>query len=230
METETIMVPAAKSDARLRADVLSEFAWDPHVRGFPVDVSVRSGVVALTGQAPSLAARVAVVEAAHRVQGVLDVVDDLAVAPGSATLRSDDELARGVREALRWDAYLPDGRITSTVSQGVVTLGGRVETWSARMDAERVVQRLAGIRGVLNRIAVEAGNADPVAIKLRIERALERRAEREARRIAVTVRDGIVTLAGVVPSWADRKAAERVAASAPGVRGIDDRLTIEPGP
>ena len=225
---DTITVPTAKSDARLRADVLSEFAWDPRVRGCAAEVSVRSGVVALTGQAPSLAARVAVVEAARRVQGVLDVVDDMKVAPGIAALRSDDDLARGVREALRWDAYLPDGRITSTVSEGVVTLGGSVERWSARLDAERVVQRLAGVRGIVNRIGVEPAEADPLAIKLQIERALERRAEREARRIAVTVRDGIVTLAGVVPSWADRQVVGSIAARAPGVRGIEDRLTVEP--
>lgn len=225
---ESIALPAAKSDARLKADVLSEFAWDPYIRGSRVEVAVRSGVVTVTGQADSLASRIAITEAAHRVQGVLDVVDDMSVAPSDATVRSDDELAHAVREALRWDAYLPDGRITSTVSGGTVTLGGTVEEWPARMDAERVVQRLAGVRGVVNRIAVNAVSVDPVAIKMQIERALERRAEREARKIAVTVKDGIVTLTGPVPSWADRQVVERIAGSAPGIRGIDDRLTIEP--
>lgn len=226
MQTATQTV--VKSDARIKADVLSELAWDPRVRDNTVTVAVRSGTVTITGQATSLAAHVAIVDAAHRVQGVLDVVDEMTVAPSAATIRNDDEIAHAVREALRWDAYLPDDRIKTTVSGGVVTLQGVVDSWSNRMDAEKVAQRLVGVRGIVNRITVGGTTVDPMAIKLQIERALERRAEREARRIVVSVRDGAVTLTGPVASWAERQMVERVAGSSPGVRSIDDRLTIEP--
>jgi osmotically-inducible protein OsmY len=110
----------------------------------------------------------------------------------------------------------------------VVTLQGVVDSWSNRLDAKKAVQRLIGVRSIVNRITVGGAVIDPIAIKLQIERALERRAEREARRIVVSVRDGVVTLTGPVASWADRQMVERVAGSTPGVRSIDDRLTIEP--
>jgi osmotically-inducible protein OsmY len=217
-----------KSDARIKADVLSELAWDPRIRDNNVTLTVRSGTVTITGQASSLAAHVAIVDAVHRVQGVLDVVDEMTVAPSASAICSDDEIAHAVREALRWDAYLPDDRIKSTVSSGVVTLQGVVDSWSNRLDAKKAVQRLIGVRSIVNRITVGGAVIDPIAIKLQIERALERRAEREARRIVVSVRDGVVTLTGPVASWADRQMVERVAGSTPGVRSIDDRLTIEP--
>ena len=86
-------------------------------------------------QAPSLAARVSVIEAAHRVQGVLDVVDEMTVAPTPESLRSDVDIARAVRDCLQWDAYLPDERISCTVSAGTVTLRGSVDTWAQRGDA-----------------------------------------------------------------------------------------------
>ena len=225
---ETIARPMVKTDARIKADVLSELAWDPYIRDASATVVVASGVVTLSGQAPSLAAHLAIVSACHRVQGVLDVVDEMTVAPSPEAVRTDDELAHAVREALRWDAYLPDERIATTVSGGVVTLQGSVPAWAHRADAERVVQRIVGVRAVVNRINVACPQADPVAIKLQIERALERRAECAARRISISVRDGKVTLTGPVASWTERQAIERIAGSSPGVRGIEDRMTIEP--
>ena len=122
----------------------------------------------------------------------------------------------------------PDERIATTVSGGVVTLQGAVPSWAHRSDAERAIQRLVGVRGVVNRITVACAQADPVAIKLQIERALERRAERTARRITISVRDGVVTLTGPVASWIERQAIERIAGSSPGVRSVEDRMTIEP--
>ena len=47
-------------------------------------------------------------------------------------------------------------------------------------------------------------------------------------KITVAVKDGVVTLSGTVQSWADRNAVERVAGSAAGVTGIDDRLVVDP--
>ena len=110
----------------------------------------------------------------------------------------------------------------------MVTLQGTVPSWAHRSDAERAIQRLVGVRGVVNRITVACAQADPVAIKLQIERALERRAERTARRITISVRDGVVTLTGPVASWIERQAIERIAGSSPGVRSVEDRMTIEP--
>jgi osmotically-inducible protein OsmY len=214
--------PMVKSDARIRADIMSEIEWDPFIRDVPCKVAVENGAVTVTGQAPSLAARVSVVDAAHRVQGVLDVVDEMTVAPTPESLRSDVDVARAVRDCLQWDAYLPDERISCTVSAGTVTLRGSVDTWAQRGDAERTVQRLSGVRQLVNRLTVESKSVDPAAIRLQI------RAEREARRINVAVKDGVVTLSGSVQSWAERNAVERVAGCASGVTGIDDRIVVDP--
>ena len=69
---------------------------------------------------------------------------------------------------------------------------------------------------------------DATRIKNDIEEALERQAEREARRISVTVREGTVTLTGRIRSWAERNAVDRVAGFAPGVQRVDDRLIVDP--
>ena len=88
---------------------------------------------------------------------------------------------------------------------GWVTLEGTVERWSQREDTERAVRNLAGVKIVVNKIAVTPAKPVTEDVRKAIEQALDRRAEREARRIRVDVRDGAVTLTGLVHSWAERQ-------------------------
>jgi osmotically-inducible protein OsmY len=154
-----------KPDAQIKSEVLDELRWEPSVNETEVGVQVRNGVVTLTGSIGSYPKKLAAIKAAHRVLGVLDVVDDMRVSIPRAWERSDEEIAKAVRTALRWDVTVPDERITSTVAGGMVTLEGTVDTWVQRYDAERAVQRLTGVKGVRNRVAVSPGSADPDAIK-----------------------------------------------------------------
>jgi osmotically-inducible protein OsmY len=224
----SMTVAVTKSDSQLKSDVLAELRWDPRVRETEVGVQVRGGTVTLTGSIDSYAAKLAAREAAHRVLGVLDVADELRVRLPSAWERGDPDVAKGVRDALRQDVTVPDDRITTTVSEGVVTLEGEVDLWSQRADAERAIERLSGVKGVINRIAIAPKAVDAAFVKRQIEEALERQAEREARRIGVSISDGVVTLTGTVRSWAERNAIDRVAGYAQGVRRVDDRLTVDP--
>ncbi len=217
-----------KTDTQIHHDVLEELKWDSRVDETEVGVEVDNGVVTLTGTVPSWAKRMAAQEAAHRVIGVLDVANDIKVrVPGGFT-RTDTEIAQAVRSALEWDVFVPEDKIRSTVSDGLVTLDGTVERWSQRADAERAVRNLTGVKSVVNRITVTPAGPATEDVRKAIEHALERRAEREAKRIQVDVRDGIATLTGSVHSWAERKSVVAAARFTPGVRGVEDRLMTEP--
>lgn len=217
-----------KADSQIKSDVLAELKWDPTVDQTEVGVQVRAGIVTLVGSIPSYAKKLAARNAAHRVFGVLDVVDNIQVKIPSMFERSDEDIAKAVRHALRWDVLVPDERITSTVSAGTVTLQGNVDTAAQRRDAQHSVERLTGVRGVINQIAVNAPPVNPEKIRHDIEEALERQSEREARNVGVEVHDGVVTLSGVVRSWGEKGAIERVVACAPGVRRVEDKTSVDP--
>jgi osmotically-inducible protein OsmY len=218
-----------KTDTQIHHDVLEELQWDSRVDEKEVGVQVAGGVVTLTGTVTSWAKRMAAQEAAHRVIGVLDVANDVQVKVLLGGLApTDTEIAQAVRRALEWDVFVPEEKITSTVTGGWVTLEGTVEGWSQRNDAERAVRNLTGVKSVVNKITVMPPNAVTEDVQKAIEQALERRAEREARQIRVDVRDGTVTLTGSVHSWAERKSVLAAARFTPGVRTVEDHLRTEP--
>jgi osmotically-inducible protein OsmY len=66
----------------------------------------------------------------------------------------------------------------------------------------------------------------PSNVKTLIEDALKRDAEIDAQAIRVDVVDGTVTLKGKVKAWSERRAAARVAWSLPGVRAVNDRISV----
>lgn len=217
-----------RTDAQIKTDVLNELEWDSRVDETEVGVQVKDGVVTLAGHVPAYTKKLAAIQAAHRVHGVLDVVSELEVKSPAFWKRSDQDVAKAVRHALQLDVLVPEQRITSTITDGVVALRGKVDSWAQRQDAEGAIHRLAGIKGVINQITVEPKAADATTIKHQIEDALERQAEREAKRVSVKVNDGVVLLTGTVRSWGERRAIEGAAGFASGVRRIDNRTTVDP--
>lgn len=217
-----------KSDSEIKQQVLRELKWDSRIGWSQIGVEVLESVVTLTGVVSSYAQKLAAQDAAHRINGVLDVANDVEVRPDGIFIRSDAEIALAVRHVLEWDALVPDERIKSTVSEGWVTLQGDVDFWQQRQDAELSVLRLEGVIGVTNEITVAPKVVDEEELREEIEYALERRADREAERLRIEVHDGAVDLYGRVHSWQEKRAVVGSISHAPGVAQIRDHLRIDP--
>ncbi|HEX6479768.1 MAG TPA: BON domain-containing protein [Ktedonobacteraceae bacterium] len=219
------MAVSTRSDEEIQKDVLEELKWDARVRPNEIGVAVKDSVVTLTGWVDSYLKKLAAEEDAYHVPGVKAVVNDIEVRlPGSAQ-RTDPDLAKAVLDALKWDAGIPTDKIQVTVDHGWVTLKGEVEYYFQKRDAERAVERLSGVRGVTNLLVVKT-QPTPSDLKEQIQKALVRNAETDARRITVEVVGSKVILRGTVSSYAEKKAAEEVAWSAPGVTEVDNRIIV----
>jgi osmotically-inducible protein OsmY len=215
-----------RTDAQIQSDVLSELRWDARVQPNEIGVAVKDGVVTLTGWVDSYTKRWAAEEAAHGVRGVKAVANDIEVRLGTTSERNDADIAAAAVRALEWDAFVSVDKLDVTVSKGWVTLKGEVEWQYQKQDAERVVRRLSGVKGVTNLITVRP-RVTPSELKEKIEQALVRTAQLDAKKITVEVEGSKVTLKGTVRSWAERAEAERQAWLAPGVTSVDNRITIE---
>jgi osmotically-inducible protein OsmY len=211
----------------LQKDVAAELKWEPRLREEEIGVTVRDGVVTLTGFVPDYSQRRVAAKAAERVAGVRAVAQDLVVKMPEAHQRSDTELAHQIVNALAWDIEVPNEKIKAKVDNGWVTLDGEVDWQYQRNAAERTVRYLTGIKGVNNLIVIKP-HASPYDVAQHIKAALHRSAEADARKIQVTASDGTVTLTGTVRSWPERTEVERAAWSANGVTAVDDRLAVVP--
>src|SRR6267378_3820020 len=175
-----------RTDEQVQQDVLAELKWDARVNPNEIGVVVKDGIVTLTGWVDSYIKKWAAEEAALRVRGVKAIANEIEVRLPSSAERTDEDIARAALEALEWDALVPTDKIKVTVSKGWVTLEGEVEWQYQKEDAERVIRRLAGVKGVTNLITVKP-NVTPSELKKKIEDALVRNAELDARNIRVEV-------------------------------------------
>jgi osmotically-inducible protein OsmY len=212
-------------DSELQHDVMAELEFDPSVDASKIGVAVEDGIVTLTGHAQNYSEKAAAERIAKRVKGVDAVANDIEVKLAIDAERDDSDLARVALEALRWNASLPRDRVKVGVNAGWVTLEGELEWEYQRRAAYDCVRALHGVRGVTNSIAVSP-KVQPGDVKEKIEAALRRNAEVDAKKITVEAVDGRVTLKGVVRSWVEREDAVSAAWAAPGVRNVVDELKI----
>lgn len=216
------------AEARVVQEVVAELKWASRVDERTIEVTSSDGVVTLRGTAPSWPAREAAAAAAHRVAGVLDVVNELRVRAPDSFRRTDLELAKAVRHALEWDVAVPHDRIGSTVSDGVVTLQGSVDSWDEHDDVIQCVRNLSGVIELKSLIEVDPQPPplDPAGLEASIASALARHARHAAKHVRVEVTGGRVVLRGSVPSSAERNVILGAVRGTPGVGHIDNRLVL----
>jgi osmotically-inducible protein OsmY len=212
------------TDEEIQKDVLAELKWDAQVQPNEIGVSVKDGVVTLTGWVDSYLKKWAAEDAVHRVAGVKAVANDNEVKLFGE--RTDPDIAEAAIRALQWDASVPADKIQVTVSKGWVTMRGEVNWNFEKQDAERVVRRLTGVNGVSNLITVKPSTT-PSELKKRIEDALVRNAKVDANKITVEVQGSKAILKGAVRAWVEKEEAERVAWLAPGVTSVENRITVD---
>jgi osmotically-inducible protein OsmY len=148
------------ADHAIEREILARLAWDPRIDHGAVRVAVSDGTVTLAGHVRSYPRRLAVERIAREASGAA-VTNDLEVRLPPGSVCGDAAMADAAEYALRWDGRFPVDDIRVTVSGGCITLDGEVDRPHDRAAAERAVQRVMGLRGIVNRIVVaeEAGRA-----------------------------------------------------------------------
>jgi osmotically-inducible protein OsmY len=140
-------------------------------------------------------------------------------------------LRRDVEAALEWDPRVDAREIGVAAKDGVVTLSGHVSTYSERVGAEEVTTKVKGVRGIANEVEVKLGKEgqrSDTEIAAAAVTALGRHVAVPSEGVRVVVRDGWITLEGSVDAMYRRIAAENAVRFLPGVRGINDLISIRP--
>jgi osmotically-inducible protein OsmY len=211
------------TDTLLQNQVMEELNWDPMLHDAQVGISVREGIVTLSGYVDTYAIKAAAEYAVKRVKGVQIVVQEILVRPLDGL--SDEEIAKAIIHTFTWHSEIPQDQIQLQVQQGTVILTGKVGWYYQRKAAEQAVKDLNGVKEVSNRIQVESQLANQ-EVKKKIKEAFKRNALLEAEKITVEMQGSKVILKGKVASWAEKREAEEAAWAVPGVLTIEDELMV----
>lgn len=214
-----------KTDAELKKDVEAELNYEPSVNSTHIGVTVKERVVTLTGHVSSYMERWRAEEAAKRVYGVAAIANELDVKLPGISERTDEDLAAACAAALKGTHSVPADKVKVVVRNGFVELVGEVEWHYQKTSAELAIRDITGIRGIANNITVKP-RVSPTDVKQKIEDALKRSAELDARRISVQTSNGTVILRGSVRAWVEKEEAEQAAWAAPGVTAVQNQITI----
>lgn len=221
----TLKSTPMKTDEKIQQDVLEQIRWNPLLDAAEIGVSVRNGVVTLSGQVDTYQKKLAAEKEAKKVAGVRAIAEEIHVGISPRSKKTDAEIAEAVINALKWHTSIPQENIQVKVEDGIVTLDGEVEWEFQRESAKNAVVNLTGVRNVINTIRLKH-KVTPNDLKQRINAAFHRSATLDASKIEVEVVGTKAILKGKVRSFAEREDAENAAWSAPGILDVDNKLEL----
>ena len=178
-----------KTDTEIHRDVETELQWDPRVDNKKIGVIVSDGVVTLTGEVSHFAEKWAAEDVAKRISHVRAIANEIQVNIPLAGVRNDTDIAEAAANALRWHVATAGYEIKPVVTNGWVSLTGKVQWGFQRNVAETAVGHLLGVKGVTNRIMVNT-TVKAADVKQKIENAFKRHAILDSNDIKVKCRLG----------------------------------------
>lgn len=144
---------------------------------------------------------------------------------------TDLTLRENVLSELEFEPSVNAAHIGVAVEKGVVTLSGHVGSYAEKLAAERVVQRVKGVRAIAQEIEVrlpsdKKTNDDEIA-----QRALSVISWDTTipdQRLKIKVQDGWITLSGEVEWYFQRQGAEAAVRKLSGVAGVINLIAVKP--
>jgi osmotically-inducible protein OsmY len=147
-------------------------------------------------------------------------------------MKSDRQLKHDVIDELAWESTVNDMEIGVEVADGIVTLTGKLGSYAEKYAAERVVQKVTGVRGVAVEIEVRLSDASErtdadIAHTVSLALGWNSWLSGSGDAIKVMVENGWVTLSGQVDHEFQRTVAENTVQTLMGVVGISNQITAK---
>ncbi|MBU69207.1 MAG: OsmY domain-containing protein [Cupriavidus sp.] len=144
-------------------------------------------------------------------------------------MKTDVELKKLVSDELDWDPRIVAGGVGVEVHQGIVTLSGHVGSYSEKIAAERAVERISGVKGVVVKLEVTPKSKPrDEDVALAVRNALQWYVHVPADNLQVEIEKGWITLRGTVQWGFQRRAAEKAVAHIRGVVGVSNLIRVVP--
>ena len=205
--------------------VAEAFVEDPRVNATAVDVQTTDGIVTLTGSVRSLAGKKHAELEARKINGVRNVVNNLAV---EVVSRPDLDVAQDIRHRFINSTLSTTHGFGVSVKDGVATLTGEIGSWPERREAERLASEVRGVKEVRNQIVTayrsQRSDAD---IRNDVRSSISSDVYLSGLPISIAVKQGLVTLQGETGNAYQKERAGRIAHQINDVKDVENKLTVQ---
>jgi osmotically-inducible protein OsmY len=138
------------ADDEIAARAVNVLRWNTAVPEDRIQVRVADGVVTLKGSVEWHYQREAAERALRSMTGLRGLINQLSVSPHASV----GDLRERIEKALRRDAEIEAQGITVSVSDGTVTLEGKVHSYAERRAVENAAWAAPGVKRVEDRLQV----------------------------------------------------------------------------
>ncbi len=152
----------------------------------------------------------------------------------TATANEGNSYKDAVKQALQ-QAELQDVSVDEDQDKNTITLGGKVHSENARMQASEVAKAAAGSRTIANEISVQPVGAESESkdIASDLDSAIEKNYKAaltakglDKEHIRFDAKNGVLTLKGKVKNRVERNQAEELAQATPNVRQVLNQIDV----
>ena len=214
-----------KTNEKLQRSVQNAIKWEPLLHAAEIGVSVKDGVVTLSGIVDSYAKKLEAEEAAKKVLGVRAVAQNIKVEINDVWNKNDTEIATTVLNALKLSLDISSENINIEVEKGYVTLNGELPWYYQKELAEKTVSQLLSVNGVANKIVI-VPNIKNFFEEEAIKPYLSENWLLANCDINISITKSQATLTGVVKSLYQKDLAERIVWNSPGVSSVNNNIHI----
>lgn len=195
-------VACAQTDAGITTNVKTKLAADDTVKAYQVDVDTRNGVVTLSGDVETTAAKEQAIQIARGTDGVRDVIDQMRVDEAAATAGTYDLENRAERGA----AELKEESLEAYDK--------------AKTEGREAANKVGDAADKAGAVITDAAITSAVKAKFLVDTTVK------GLKIDVDTSGGMVTLNGTVSSRAEADRAMMLARNTDGVKGVHSNLKV----
>ena len=134
---------------------------------------------------------------------------------------ADADITAAIETLLATKKGLTAHLIAVQTREGIVELSGCTDNLLARQRAEEIVLAVRGVRGLHSTLAVRTADVPDAELQHAVARALADDPATDDYQVHCLASHGVVTLSGLVQTWAEKQLVLRVVQGVRGVRGFE---------
>ncbi|MGK7369287.1 MAG: BON domain-containing protein [Candidatus Halalkalibacterium sp. M3_1C_030] len=146
------------TDEQIKIAIKKAFTYDPRVPAENIEVSIENDIAILSGTVNNLNSKLAAESDARHTAGVRGVENNIEVEKKVVVTPeipvTDDAIQNRVGLAVQRDPYVESNYISISVSNGVVTLDGKVDSQFKKEQTEKVASNVKGVLAIKNNLQV----------------------------------------------------------------------------